>query len=196
MSTATAARGRVSTETGAAERGRVTTETGAAERGRVTAERFREVMSHVPTAVCIVAAASQDGPAGLTIGSFVSVSLTPPLVGVLVAASSTSWPRVAAAGSFCVSVLAEDDEDVCRRFAVSGGDKFAGLEWERSPSGAPVLPSAVAWIDCELHAEHPAGDHRLVLGRVRELAARPEHGPMVFCRGRYGRLSHDDPREV
>jgi 3-hydroxy-9,10-secoandrosta-1,3,5(10)-triene-9,17-dione monooxygenase reductase component len=156
---------------------------------------FREVMAHIPTSVCVVAADHADGPAGLSVGSFVSVSLDPPLVGVFVAATSTSWPRVAAAGSFCISVLSDDHEHVSRRFAVSGGDKFAGLEWGRSPAGAPQLPGAVAWIDCELEAEYPAGDHTLVLGRVVELEAIPEAAPLIFHRGGYGRLSNDQQRE-
>src|SRR6185312_7887485 len=64
----------------------------------ITGERFREVMAQVPTAVCVVAADHADGPAGLSVGSFVSVSLDPPLVGVFVATTSTRWPRVAEAG--------------------------------------------------------------------------------------------------
>jgi flavin reductase (DIM6/NTAB) family NADH-FMN oxidoreductase RutF len=156
---------------------------------------FRQVMAQIPTSVCVVAADHADGPAGLSVGSFVSVSLDPPLVGVFVASSSTSWPRVAETGSFCISVLADDHEHVSRRFAVSGGDKFAGLEWGRSPAGAPQLPGAVAWIDCELEAEYPAGDHTLVLGRVVELEAAPEATPLIFHRGGYGRLSNDQQRE-
>jgi 3-hydroxy-9,10-secoandrosta-1,3,5(10)-triene-9,17-dione monooxygenase reductase component len=156
---------------------------------------FREVMAHIPTSVCVIAADHIDGPAGLSVGSFVSVSLDPPLVGVFVASTSTSWPRVEAAGSFCISVLAEDHEHVSRRFAISGGDKFAGLEWGRSPAGAPRLPGAVAWVDCELEATHPAGDHVLVLGRVLDLGAVPETDPLVFHRGGYSRLSNDYQRE-
>ncbi len=163
---------------------------------RIDAQRFRAVMAHVPTSVCVVAAETEDGPAGLTVGSFVSVSLDPPLVGLLVAHTSTSWPRVAAAERFCISVLGDDHEHVCRRFAVSGGDKFGGLEWDRSPSGAPRLPDAVAWMDCDLHAEHSAGDHQFVLGRVRDLGARPAAAPLVFVRGRFCRVSNDNQREV
>ena len=157
--------------------------------------RFREVMAHVPTSVCVIAADHTDGPAGLSVGSFVSVSLDPPLVGVFVASTSTSWPRVEEAGSFCISVLADDHEDVSRRFAVSGGDKFAGLDWGRSPGGAPMLPGAVAWVDCALEATYPAGDHVLVLGRVLDLDAGPEAAPLVFHRGGYSRLSNDNQRE-
>lgn len=159
-------------------------------------ERFRAVMAHVPTSVCVVASDDAGGPAGLTVGSFVSVSLEPPLVGVFVAETSTSWPRVRAAGGFCISVLADDHEHVCRRFAQSGGDKFGGMEWDRSPAGAPRLPDGVAWIDCELYAEHPAGDHRFVLGRVLDLGEGPGSDPLLFHRGRYRQVSNDNQREV
>jgi flavin reductase (DIM6/NTAB) family NADH-FMN oxidoreductase RutF len=161
----------------------------------VDPRRFRDVMAHVPTSVCVIAADHTDGPAGLSVGSFVSVSLDPPLVGVFVASTSTSWPRVEEAGSFCISVLADDHEHVSRRFAVSGGDKFADLDWGRSPGGAPMLPGAVAWVDCDLEATYPAGDHVLVLGRVLDLDAGPEAAPLVFHRGGYSRLSNDNQRE-
>jgi flavin reductase (DIM6/NTAB) family NADH-FMN oxidoreductase RutF len=167
------------------------------ERPAISGERFREVMAHVPTSVCVVAAAHADGPAGLSVGSFVSVSLDPPLVGVFVATTSTSWPRIAEAGTFCISVLGDEHEHVSRAFAVSGGDKFGGVEWDRSPAGAPLLPGAVAWVDCELEAEHPAGDHTFVLARVRDLGAAGEVGPLVFHRGRYVRVSNEEnQREV
>lgn len=162
---------------------------------RISAQRFREVMAHVPTSVCVAAAITEDGPVGLTLGSFVSVSLEPPLVGVLVANTSTSWPRIAAAGRFCISVLGDTHPHLSRRFAVSGADKFGGIEWDRAPSGSPRLPDAVAWIDCTLHSEYPAGDHRFALGRVVELSASPAAAPLVFLRGQLCRVSIDERQE-
>jgi flavin reductase (DIM6/NTAB) family NADH-FMN oxidoreductase RutF len=179
----------------AATKAEPVTSTEGAAAPSVDPRRFRDVMAQVPTSVCVIAAAHADGPAGLSVGSFVSVSLDPPLVGVFVASTSTSWPRVEEAGSFCISVLADDHEHVSRRFAVSGGDKFAGLDWGRSPGGAPMLPGAVAWVDCDLEATYPAGDHVLVLGRVLDLDAGPEAAPLVFHRGGYSRLSNDNQRE-
>jgi 3-hydroxy-9,10-secoandrosta-1,3,5(10)-triene-9,17-dione monooxygenase reductase component len=150
---------------------------------------FRQVMAHVPTSVAVVAAMTPDGPMGLTVGSFVSVSLSPPLVGFFPAHSSTSWPQVeAAASGFAVSVLGEDDEEICRRFARSGGDKFAGLAWRPSPRGAPVLETALAWFDCELVSRHDAGDHWCVLAHVHDLGAVNGGRPLVFCHGSYQSL--------
>jgi len=148
---------------------------------------FRRVLSHFPTGVVVITAIDAAGwPAGMAVGSFTSVSLDPPLVGFLPDRSSTSFPRIRTAPSFCVNVLAADQRELCQRFASRGGDKFAGLDWAPAPSGAPRLGGVAAWIDCDLVSVSEAGDHYFVLGRVRELDARAEAAPLVFHRGGYG----------
>jgi flavin reductase (DIM6/NTAB) family NADH-FMN oxidoreductase RutF len=149
---------------------------------------FRRVLSHFPTGVVIVTAMSGGTPAGLSVGSFLSVSLDPQLVAVLPAKTSTSWPKIAAAGSFCINVLTASQQDLCRRFAVSGGDKFAGVPWHPAPSGAPILDGALAWIDCEHERSVDAGDHLIVLGRVRvlEIDTSQAPAPLIFFQGGYG----------
>jgi flavin reductase (DIM6/NTAB) family NADH-FMN oxidoreductase RutF len=87
--------------------------------------QFRQVLGHFPTGVTVVTAASPSGPVGLAVGSFASVSLDPPLVAFFPDRSSSSWPQIEATGSFCVNILSEDQEVVCRRFASKGDDKFA-----------------------------------------------------------------------
>jgi 3-hydroxy-9,10-secoandrosta-1,3,5(10)-triene-9,17-dione monooxygenase reductase component len=150
---------------------------------------YRQVLGHFPTGVTVVTAAADDGPVGLAIGSFSSVSLDPALVAFFPAKSSSSWPGIEAAGAFCVNVLAEDQEDVCRRFATKGVDKFEGLGYKPAGSGAPLLDGVLAWIDCDLHEVIDAGDHWCVLGQVRELEVAREAGPLVFFRGGYGRFA-------
>lgn len=154
----------------------------------VTPDRFRHVMRHVPTGVVVVAATTTSGPAGLAVGSFVSVSLNPPLVGFFVAQASTSWPQIEPHGRFCVNVLAEDDERTSRAFAMSGGDKFADVAWHESPLGSPVLDNALAWFDCTTNTITDAGDHRFVLADVHDLSVRAAGRPLVFCHGTYQRL--------
>jgi 3-hydroxy-9,10-secoandrosta-1,3,5(10)-triene-9,17-dione monooxygenase reductase component len=127
-------------------------------------------------------------PVGLAVNSFTSVSLQPALVAFCVGVSSSTWPTVRAAGSFCVNILAEDQEAVSRTFASHGVDRFAGMGWRPSPSGAPILADVLAWIDCTVEAEYEAGDHRIVVGRVRELDLLHEGRPLVFYRGGYGRF--------
>jgi flavin reductase (DIM6/NTAB) family NADH-FMN oxidoreductase RutF len=150
---------------------------------------FRNVMGHLPTGVSIVTSHSEaEGPAGLAVGSFMSVSLEPPLIAVSPALTSTSWPAIRDTGHFCVNVLSEGQAEVARRFAVSGGDKFTDLEWRHGPSGAPILEGAVAWIDCEIHSEQEAGDHWLVLGLVLELDLGDAADPLIFHRGAFDRF--------
>ncbi|HEV7467399.1 MAG TPA: flavin reductase family protein [Candidatus Dormibacteraeota bacterium] len=155
--------------------------------GGIDQEAYRRILGHFLSGVAIVTGMGDSGPAGLAVNSFTAVSLEPPLVAFFPAAQSTSWPRIRSAGRFCVNILGHEQEDVCRRFAMSGVDKFAGLGWSAAPSGAPLLDGCLAWIDCTLDSEHPAGDHTVVLGRVIAFEARDdaEH-PLAFYRGGYG----------
>lgn len=151
--------------------------------------KFRQVLGHFPTGVTVVTAATDSGPVGLAVGSFASVSLDPPLVAFFPDKGSSSWPRIEAAGAFCVNILAEDQEDVCRRFASKGDDKFAGLGWKPAGSGAPLLAGVLAWIDCDIESVAEAGDHFCVTGSVRELDVGHDGAPLVFFRGGYGRFA-------
>ena len=152
-----------------------------------TPERFREVLGHVPTPVVIVTAAgtSERGPAAMAIGSFVSVSLDPLLVGFFPAKSSSSWPLIRDAGRFCINVLADDQAHLSQGFATRGVDKFTGVAWKAGESGAPVLDDCVAWIECDLDSEVDAGDHLLILGRVTGLDLARDAHALVFHRGDY-----------
>ena len=151
---------------------------------------FRRVLGHYPTGVCVVTAIEPDGsPAAMVVGSFTSVSLDPPLVAFLPDRSSTSWPKIERSGKFCVNVLGSHQEDLCRRFSARGSDKFAGLDYRQSTLGSPVLDDIVAWIDCTLHDVYEAGDHLIVLGRVRELDVERAEQPLLFFRGKYGKFA-------
>jgi flavin reductase (DIM6/NTAB) family NADH-FMN oxidoreductase RutF len=153
---------------------------------------FRRVLGHLPTGVVVVSGFSPEGtPVGITIGSFVSVSLNPPLVGFFPGASSRSWPMIAQGGKFCASVLGTNQEELCWRFAkepASGTDsKFDGVDYTLSPQGMPILPESVAWIECAIESVTPAGDHAFVLGRVTALEAGDESSDaMTFFKGKVG----------
>ena len=153
-------------------------------------KRFRHVLGHFPTGVAVVTALPPDGkPAGMAVGSFTSVSLDPPLVAFLPDRSSSSWPRIEEAGSFCVNILGAEQESICRTFAVKGGDKFAELSWRKAGSGSPLLDGVVAWIDCDIETVHEAGDHYIVIGRVRDLDVAEQDLPLLFFQGGYGRFT-------
>jgi 3-hydroxy-9,10-secoandrosta-1,3,5(10)-triene-9,17-dione monooxygenase reductase component len=146
------------------------------------------VLGHFATGVTVVTGMAGGQPVGLAVNSFTSVSLSPSLVAFSVATASSTWPRLRPAGAFCVNILAEDQEVVSRAFAARGLDRFEGVGWRPAPSGSPVLAGALAWIDCTVEAEHEAGDHVIVVGRVRELDLDHEGRPLVFYRGGYGRF--------
>jgi flavin reductase (DIM6/NTAB) family NADH-FMN oxidoreductase RutF/DNA-binding IclR family transcriptional regulator len=152
-------------------------------------QKFRRIMGHFPTGVVIVTAPGPDGkPTGMSVGSFTSVSLDPPLVAFFPAASSSTWPKMAPAGCFCVNILASDQEHLCRAFARKGADKFLGVEWRGAGSSAPIIEASLAWIDCDLERVNEAGDHYIVLGRVREMEIERPSVPLVFFQGGYGRF--------
>lgn len=156
--------------------------------------KFRDVLGHFPTGVTVVTGIdSRGGPHGITIGSFVSVSLDPPLVGFLPGKNSRSWPAIAESGKFCVNILGADQADLCWRFAkepaetddgtVSG--KFDGVTWTAAGGGAPVLAGVIGWIDCTVESVHDVGDHYFVVGRVMDLGhATDVNDAMVFFRGK------------
>lgn len=150
---------------------------------------YRQVLGHFPTGVTVVAGMDGDDPVGLAVGSFFSISLDPPLVGFCVGTASNSWARLAPSGSFCVNVLGDDQEDVCRVFASSGDDKFASIGWKPAETGSPLIDGVLAWIDCDLEATHDGGDHHIIVGRVKGLGIGHEGDPLVFFRGGYANLA-------
>jgi flavin reductase (DIM6/NTAB) family NADH-FMN oxidoreductase RutF len=153
------------------------------------ASRFRQIMGHFCTGVTIVTAVADGEPLGLTLQSFTSLSLDPPLVSVAVGRGSATWPLIRDTGSFAVNILTEDQEALCRRFASSGGDKFTGVGWSPSASGSPLLEDVLAWVDCRLEAEHDAGDHVIAIARVVDLGlANGKGSPLLFYRGGFGRF--------
>ena len=149
-------------------------------------DNFRSVLGRLPTGVVIVTGGDPQQPSGLVVGSFMSVSLAPPLVAVCVSRTSTSWPAIEAGGVFCANVLADGQEELARRFAVSGGDKFSDVGWSPAPTtGSPLLHDVAAWIDCRIYERYEGGDHWLVLGEVMELSGLRDGGALVFHGGTF-----------
>ncbi len=158
-------------------------------------ERFKEVMGRFATGVTVVAGREDGQPVGFTCQSFVSLSVEPPFVAVAPSRSSTTWPRIARAGTFCVNVLTDRQAELGRRFAVSGGDKFAGVEWSPAPAtGSPVIERSLAWVDCEVELVHDAGDHELILGKVLDLGIG-EGSPLLFFRSAFATVASHPHQE-
>ena len=152
------------------------------------AAKYRQVLGHFPTGVTVITAIHDGAPAGTAIGSFASLSLEPPQVLFCIGQSSSTWPRVREAGQFCVNILAEDQEDVCRVFASKSEDKFAEIGWKRSGNGSPLIDGVLGYIDCTIADVMPSGDHDIVIGHVTDLDVMHEGGPLLFFRSGYGRF--------
>lgn len=156
--------------------------------------QFRKVLGHFPTGVTVITGFGVSGkPTGLTIGSFASVSLEPPMVGFFAGFNSTSWPDIAPSGRFCVNILHSNQPDLCWRFAKDADDRFEGIDWTPTPSGLPILPGVIGWIDCQVEGVYEMGDHLFVLGLVDQLAHTDEaDDAMIFFRGKVAGINLPD----
>jgi 3-hydroxy-9,10-secoandrosta-1,3,5(10)-triene-9,17-dione monooxygenase reductase component len=148
---------------------------------------YRTVLGHFATGVALITAMHDGEPVGMACNSFTSVSLDPPLVLFCAAKSSSTWPRIEAAGAWAANFLDEDGEELCRLFATRGADRFAHLAWSPYRTGAPVLHDTLAFVDCRTENVYEAGDHFIVVGRVEELGYVHDGKPLLFYRGGYGR---------
>lgn len=151
--------------------------------------RLRDIFGTFASGLTVITSSTGQGPAGFTCQSFASLSLDPALVTFSPSRTSSTWPVLRGAGSFTVNILPAEHQHLAGQFARSGTDKFAGVSHTRSPLGNPVLDDALAWIDCELHAEHDGGDHTIVVAAVRHLSARQDAEPLLFFKGRYAGLA-------
>ena len=150
---------------------------------------LRRVMSHFATGVAIITTRDVDGkPFGLTANALCSVSLDPPLLLVCVDKKAESHSAFARSGVFAVNILGHGHEDLSRRFAVSGGDKFVDVAHRAGTTGVPVLEGVLGAVECRVIAEHDAGDHTIYIGEVEQLDAF-EGEPLLFFRGKYRRLN-------
>jgi flavin reductase (DIM6/NTAB) family NADH-FMN oxidoreductase RutF len=146
---------------------------------------LRTALGRFATGVAFVTAEVDGVPLGLIVNSFTSVSLRPPLVSFCPARRSLTWRRLRAAPSFAVNVLGARHAAFARQAAEPGTDRFVGARADRGLGGAPVLRDAIAVIECVTEAEHAAGDHWIVVGRVHAL--RMSGGdPLVYFADRFG----------
>ncbi|MEU2254870.1 flavin reductase family protein [Nocardia xishanensis] len=150
---------------------------------------FKAVLGRFCTGITAITALEGDQPLGFACQSFSALSLAPAAVALFPARTSTTWPRIREVGRFCVNILADDQEDVCRQLGRSGQDKFADLRWRRSPNGSPLLDGSIAWIDCVVEREVDGGDHTIVVAHVTDLGEQREAAPLLFYRSGYERLA-------
>lgn len=147
---------------------------------------FRRALGTFPTGVAVVTARAASGAfVGLTINSFSSLSLDPPLVLWSLNAASPSLGAFDRAQHFAVNILAEDQVELARRFAAQRPNKFAQLEIHSGVDGVPLLAGCAARIECRNSARHNGGDHILFIGHVERFAYDAGKRPLVFYAGRF-----------
>lgn len=162
----------------------------ALETRRITPDHYRAVMRHLPTGVAAICStdAVTGAQNGMIVGTFASLSMEPAMVTFSVAHTSTSWPKIADAGTFSVSLLAEDQQQVSRALSAKGEDKLSDVRWSESAWGTPHIHGSVAWFDCRIEQQFVAGDHVVVIASVLEMTPG-EGNPLIFHGGRFGSFS-------
>ena len=146
---------------------------------------FRNVLGQFPTGVTVVTALNNRGEKlGITVSSFNSVSLTPPLILWSIDKNNFSFTDYTTASHFAVHVLASDQIEVSNCFAAKGTDKFANCDIRDGIAGIPLLHDYAACFQCETSATHDAGDHVIIVGKVLAFDSN-ERDPLVFHRGTY-----------
>ncbi|MED5800628.1 flavin reductase family protein [Gordonia sp. Z-3] len=148
-----------------------------------SARNLRRVWGNFATGVAVITAHDGERPIGFTCQSVVSVSLDPPLMSFCPSRTSTTWPLAREVGALCINILAADQQEMCRQFAVSGADKFRGIDWSPTGNGAPAISGALAHIDGHLVSEHDAGDHSIAVAAITALSADEDSTPLLFFRG-------------
>lgn len=153
------------------------------------ANQLRQAFGCFPSGVTAVCARRDGEPMGLAASSFTSVSVQPPLVSVCIQHTSTTWPKLREQPRLGLSVLAEDQDEICARLASKEGERFAGMDWFASDDGSVFVDDATLWLDCTIHDEVTCGDHDIVLLRIHGLSAAPDTSPLVFHASRFRRLA-------
>lgn len=150
---------------------------------------FRDTLGSFATGVTVVTARTASGERiGLTVSSFNSVSLDPPLILWSLAATSPNLDAFRCASHYAVNVLAAGQQALSNRFAAREGDRFAGLAVRDGLGGAPLLPGCCAWFECVNTHQYPGGDHLILVGRVARFSRGEETDPLIFHGGRYRQL--------
>jgi flavin reductase (DIM6/NTAB) family NADH-FMN oxidoreductase RutF len=153
------------------------------------ARTIRAVLGRFATGVVVVAVMTPDGPVGMTVNSFSSVSLDPPLILFCVRKESSLRPHIVGAQAFAVNVLRESQQDVSQRFASPGFDRFGVIRPRRGMKGVPLLDGALAVIECTTEQVITAGDHDIIIGRVGAVEAPTAAAqPLIYYSGSYRSL--------
>ncbi len=153
---------------------------------------LRDALSCFATGVTVVTCVDESGaPAGLTVNSFTSVSLDPPLLLVCLAKPAASSAALVAASHFAVNVLQTGQQPASIRFSTRDQDRFGTTPWSTGEAGAPILKDSMGVFECERYAVHDGGDHHILIGQVVKATFDAQLDPLLYFRGSYRRLHFD-----
>ena len=153
---------------------------------------LRDALGCFATGVTVVTCVNEKGePAGLTVNSFTSVSLDPPLLLVCLAREAASAAALTRASHFAVNVLQTGQQPASIRFSTRDEDRFGATPWSCGEAGAPILKDSLGVFECERYAVHPGGDHHILIGQVVKASFDAGLDPLLYFRGRYRRLHFD-----
>jgi flavin reductase (DIM6/NTAB) family NADH-FMN oxidoreductase RutF len=150
--------------------------------------RFKLAMSHFASGVTVVTTEHEGKSYGMTVASFASLSLHPPLVLVCIEKSVKSHEAISASGKFGVSILAQAQGEISGRFASKIENKFEGVDVQRGELDVPLIAGAICTLSCRVHAELPGGDHTIFIGEVVD-AQTADAAPLVYFRSGYRELA-------
>lgn len=155
-----------------------------------SSREFRDALGCFATGVCVVSAKPETGePIGLTINSFASVSLNPPMILWSLQNDSDIFDTMSACTRWAVNILRSDQQAISAQYAKRGDHLLEPTHFRVAPSGIPVMPNSLVSFECELEARYPGGDHSILLARVLEMTQRDNGAPLVFCGGAYRQLA-------
>ena len=154
---------------------------------------FRQALGQFATGVAVITAQAADGRAiGLTMSSFNSVSVDPPLILFSIDRKSFSLNAMIEAKGYAVNILGRDQEHLSDKFAKALGDKWTAVEHTLGDNAAPLITGALAHFECAPYAHHDGGDHVIFVGRVNRFIAYPQNEPLIFFRGTYRNLASNE----
>jgi len=156
----------------------------------IDGREFRDALGCFATGVCIITASTGNNqPFGMTVNSFASVSLDPPLILWSLQNNSELYEVWRKTTHFAVNILRKDQRDMASQYARKGDHTLAQVHFEAGVTGVPILPETLVSLECELSTSHPGGDHTILIGKVLEMNNRDNGEPLLFCAGAYHELA-------
>ena len=154
----------------------------------IDGRHLRDALGRFATGVCVITTGADMQPVGMTVNSFASVSLEPPLVLWSLQNNSDMYQHFCAPRHFAVNILSQEQQSLANLYAKKGDHILEGEHYRIGKYGSPIIRNALTTLECELEATHAGGDHQIIIGRVRDMHTRPTGSPLLFFSGGYREL--------